>query len=101
MDTLMAEYPITFLVVAGQLGMVAHWLKRWAKEETPLGPIEFFEVHRKAAFGSMLVLASVIVGMVAADMVVAGAKAMAAAFLAGFNLNSIFTPHDEKSGSNG
>lgn len=98
MDTLISQHPIVFLFIAGQLGMVAHWMKRWAKDQTKLGPIEFFHVHKRAAFGSMLVLGSVIVGMIATDMVAGNAKTMAAAFLAGFNLNSVFTPHDSKEG---
>ena len=94
MEQLIASHPYIALFIAGQLGMAGHWLKRWYKDETAMGLFAFFKKNRRPACGSMLILASVIIGMVATGEVTGDMKTMAVAFLAGFNLNSMFTPQD-------
>lgn len=96
MEQLFATYPFVSLMIAGQLGMVAHWLKRWMRDQTKLGAIAFFKIHGRATLGSMIVMVATIVGMIGANVIAATPQTLALAFLAGFNLNSVFTPHEEK-----
>jgi len=94
-EAFFASYPFLSLMVAGVLGTMANWFKRYCKNETKLGFFEYGKVHARAIMGSLVVLTSVIFPMVTADALTANFQTIATFYLAGYKLNSIFTPTDE------
>lgn len=91
----LAQFPVAMLFLAGCLGIIAHWAKRYFKAQTTMNLLQFFIHHKKAIAGSFVVLAGTLVGMVGAGLETLDWKTFALYFSAGFNLNSVFTSHDE------
>jgi hypothetical protein len=92
----LVQYPFLTLQLAGAVGMFAHWFKRWAKLQTPLGPFAFFWANKRAMFGSFIIQFATVVSMFVTGVPVeVSNQSLALAFLGAFGLNSVFTPHDE------
>ena len=87
--------PFLTLQLAGAAGMFAQWLKRYAFEQTNVGPFKFLWMHRKQILGAHLVEFAAIMSLFVAGTPIEVTRAtLALAWLGGFGLNSVFTPHD-------
>lgn len=90
--------PLLTLQLAGAAGMFAHWMKRYFLDQTEVGPLQFLWNNRKAIAGAHLIEFAAIMSMFAAGTPIEITRAtLALAWLGGFGLNSIFTPHDASS----
>lgn len=87
------NWPLVACLTAGMAGTFANWIKRYLKSETALGPFAFLMVHFRAVLGSYICLLAVIAPMVSAGLE-ADFKSLGLFYLAGYKLNSIFTPTD-------
>lgn len=92
---LLIKFPFLTLQAAGAAGMVAHWFKRWFRDQTSLGLLAFFKQNGKAIGGSFLIQFATTMSMFVTGIPVQiDTQTLSIAFLAAFGLNSIFTPHD-------
>lgn len=84
-----------YFTAIGIAGLAAHWLKRWAQEETQCSLWEYFFVRdKRATVNTLLTFGAAMFSFVAVEPQLSWQTAYAA-FLTGYATNSVFNSDKE------
>jgi hypothetical protein len=76
------------LLTAGFIGLVAHWLKRWARGQTVSSFWHYMSTHKRHSVASVMSLFAATVAMFTAGDIELTNQSLATAFLAGYAIDS-------------
>jgi hypothetical protein len=79
---------ILLLLLAGGVGLFAHWLKLWAREQTASGFIDYMKAHKRYTIAAVSTLVGSIIGMYVIGDVELTKQTLAMAFMAGFSIDA-------------
>jgi hypothetical protein len=86
---------LIILIGIGLLGLVAHWLKKWARGQTKADFVEYMSKHRRHSIASVSTLLASVITMYTAGDVALSSQSAAMAFTAGYMIDSTLNKSPE------